>query len=49
MTGLFLRYCWRCNSTATIESNALCDGCGERTRAACIHYGEVEAFKAKDN
>lgn len=28
MTGLFLRYCWRCNSTATMAEAETCPECG---------------------
>lgn len=39
MTGLFLRYCWRCNSTSTVvaTNDATCAGCGEQTAAVDAH------------
>lgn len=39
MTGLFLRYCWRCNSTSTVADSAkgLCPECGEQADSIDAH------------
>lgn len=38
VTGLFLRYCWRCNSTQTCaeRGGVICE-CGEKLRAVDAH------------
>jgi hypothetical protein len=40
VTGLFLRYCWRCNSTQTVaaaaEAGVKCE-CGEALRIVDAH------------
>ena len=37
MTGLFLRYCWRCNSTQTIAKRGDCGECGETLKVVDAH------------
>lgn len=38
MTGLFLRYCWRCNSTQTVvTAKGTCGGCGEKIGIVDAH------------
>jgi hypothetical protein len=39
LTGLFLRYCWRCNSTTTMvkPKDAICFSCGEKYTTVDAH------------
>lgn len=39
MTGLFLRYCWRCNSTSAVAATAkgTCPNCGEQAEGVDAH------------
>lgn len=39
MTGLFLRYCWRCNATSTVAVTAkgTCTECGEQVGVVDAH------------
>jgi hypothetical protein len=38
VSGLFLRYCWRCNSTETVVTGeGACGGCGEKIGVVDAH------------